>query len=221
VTTATPDRGAMVRLSALPRVLISGAAGCVAGVIVAWFVPWFVPWQISVLVGWIVAAGVFSAWILIGVARLDAVDTEHVAVREDDSRSAAEIVLILASLFSLLGVGTALFGASEKNAVWTATIALVSVTVAWLAVQLVYTLRYAHIYYSDGGGIDFNQQEKPDYRDFAYVAFTLGMTYQVSDTNVSSKRIRRTMTKHGILSYVFGVGVVATMVNVVVSLARG
>ena len=209
----------MVRLSALPRVLLSGLAGAMAAAIVAWFVPW----QITALAGWIVAAGVFSIWILIGVARLDPPGTERVAMREDDSRSAADIVLLLASLFSLLGVATALLGASKQSGgvqAWTAGIALLSVAVAWLAVQLVFTLRYAHMYYSEGGGIDFNQQEKPDYRDFAYVAFTLGMTYQVSDTAVSSKRIRGTMTKHGLLSYVFGVGVIATMVNVVVSLVR-
>jgi uncharacterized membrane protein len=209
----------MARLSALPRVLLSGLAGAVAAAIVAWFVPW----QITALTGWIVSAGVFSAWILLGVARLDPSATQRVAMREDDSRSAADIVLLLASLFSLLGVATALLGASKQSGgvqAWTASIALLSVAVAWLAVQLVFTLRYAHMYYSDGGGIDFNQQEKPDYRDFAYVAFTLGMTYQVSDTAVSSKRIRGTMTKHGLLSYVFGVGVIATMVNVVVSLVR-
>ena len=87
--------------------------------------------------------------------------------------------------------------------------------------QLIFTLRYARLYHSEGGGIDFNQSEKPDYRDFMYVSFTLGMTYQVSDTAVSSQVIRRVMTKQGLLSYVFGVGVVATMVNVVVSLVRG
>ncbi len=207
-------------LSALPRVLISGAAGCVAGA-VASLAPGEIPWQIALLVGWIVAASVYSAWILIGVIPLDAAGTERVAMREDDSRSAAEIVLLLASAVSLFGVVTALLGASEKNRVWTAAIALVSVVVAWVAVQLVFTLRYAHLYYSGEGGIDFNEPDKADYRDFMYVAFTLGMTYQVSDTSVSSKPIRRMMTKHGLLSYVFGVGVVATMVNVVVSLFRG
>ena len=217
VTTSTPDRGAMVRLSALPRVLIVGGAGCVAGGIAAHFVPW----QLALLVGWIVAASLFSVWILLGVIPLDAAGTEHVATREDDSRSAAEIVLLLASAASLFGVVTALLGASQKDRVWTAAIALVSVVVAWVAVQLVFTLRYAHLYYSEGAGIDFNEPDNPDYHDFMYVAFTLGMTYQVSDTSVSSKRIRRMMTKHGLLSYVFGVGVVATMVNVVVSLFRG
>jgi uncharacterized membrane protein len=217
MATATPDRGAMVRLSALPRVLLAGGAGCVAGGIAAFFVPW----QLALLVGWIVAASLYSAWILLGVIPLDAAGTERVAMREDDSRSAAEIVLLLASAVSLFGVVTALLGASETNRLWTAAVALVSVVVAWLAVQLVFTLRYAHLYYSEGGGIDFNEKDNPDYHDFMYVAFTLGMTYQVSDTNVSSKRIRWMMTKHGLLSYVFGVGVVATMVNVVVSLFRG
>jgi uncharacterized membrane protein len=213
----------MVRLSALPRVLLSGLAGCVGAAVAGWFVPW----QITALVGWIVAAGVFSVWILIGVVRLDPADTERVAMREDDSRSAAEIVLLLASVFSLLGVGTALLGAAHETGgvqAATAGVALLSVAVAWLSVQLIFTLRYARLYYTGGGGLDFNesktQPEKPDYRDFAYVAFTLGMTYQVSDTNVSSKPIRRTMTKHALLSYVFGVGVIATMVNVVVSLVR-
>ena len=209
------------RLSALPRVLLSGAAGLVAVGIVAWLVPW----QITALVGWIVAAGVFAAWIIIGVAGLDPAATQRVAMREDDSRSAAEIVLLLASVFSLLGVGTALLGASGQSGgvkAWTAGIALLSVAVAWLDVQLVFTLRYAHLYYSGGGGIDFNftKDEEPDYRDFSYVAFTLGMTYQVSDTAVSSRHIRRTMTEHALLSYVFGVVVIATVVNVVVSLVR-
>jgi uncharacterized membrane protein len=206
-------------LTALPRVLLSGAVGGIAGTAAAFFIAW----QLALLVGWIAAGGIFSLWVLVGVIPLDAAATEPVATREDDSRSAAEIVLLLAAVFSLFGVGTALLGASESNRIWTAVIALVSVTVAWVAVQLIFTLRYAHLYYSGGGGIDFNQSEdeKPDYRDFMYVSFTLGMTYQVSDTAVSSRTIRREMTKQGLLSYVFGVGVVATMVNVVVSLFRG
>jgi uncharacterized membrane protein len=211
----------MEALSALPRVLYAGAAGVVAAGIAGWFVPW----QITALIGWIVAAGTFATWVVIGVAGLDPAGTERVATKEDSSRSGADIVLLLASVFSLLGVGTALLGASGQPAgvqAWTAGIALLSVAVAWLDVQLVFTLRYAHLFYSGGGGIDFNSadDEKPDYRDFAYVAFTLGMTYQVSDTAVSSRHIRRTMTEHALLSYVFGVGVIATMVNVVVSLVR-
>lgn len=204
-------------ISALTRLLMCAALGVVVGAVAGFFIHW----QLAILLGWIVTAGALSLWILVGVIPLDPEATARVATREDDSRSAAEIVLLLAAFFSLFGVATALSGASRSNRVWTAVIALVSVSVAWLVVQLMYTLRYARLYHSEGGGIDFNQDEMPDYRDFMYVSFTLGMTYQVSDTDVSSRAIRRTMTKQGLISYVFGVGVVATMVNVVVSLFRG
>jgi uncharacterized membrane protein len=210
--------GTVVRFPALSRLAVCAVLGVLAGLLAGLAIHW----QLAILCGWIVTAGVLSLWILVGVIPLDAAATARVAMREDDSRSAAEIVLLLAAVFSLFGVATALSGASRDNRVWTAVVALVSVSLAWLVVQLLYTLRYAHLYYSEGGGIDFNQAgEPPDYRDFMYVSFTLGMTYQVSDTDVSSRAIRRTMTKQGLLSYVFGVGVVATMVNVVVSLFRG
>jgi len=79
-------------------------------------------------------------------------------------------------------------------------------------------LRYAHLFYLDGGGIDFHSEEFPHYRDFAYVAFTLGMTYQVSDTNLTSKRIRSTALRHALISYVFGIAVIAVTINVVAGL---
>ena len=92
---------------------------------------------------------------------------------------------------------------------------------SWLAVQTVFTLRYAHLYYSRRpGGIDFNGDEEPDYRDFAYLALTIGMTYQVSDTNLTTKVMRRTATRQGLLSYVFGTFVVAMTINVVAGLIR-
>ena len=95
-------------------------------------------------------------------------------------------------------------------------------------VHTVFTLRYADEYYTDPvGGIAFSGKrspddvanaEPPDYRDFAYVAFTVGMTFQVSDTDVDSPVIRRTVLRHALLSYVFGACILATLVNVVGSL---
>ena len=86
-------------------------------------------------------------------------------------------------------------------------------------VQTVFTLRYARLYYGGfAGGIDFNEDDPPDYRDFSYLAVTIGMTYQVSDTNLGAKAIRRTATRHALLSYLFGTVVVAVMINVVASL---
>jgi uncharacterized membrane protein len=95
---------------------------------------------------------------------------------------------------------------------------VVSVVLAWAIVHTVYTLRYADLYYSLGGGIDFNANDDPDYRDFAYLAFTIGMTYQVSETNIQSNFLRRTALKHALLSFVFGTAIIAMTINVVAGL---
>ena len=89
-------------------------------------------------------------------------------------------------------------------------------------VHTVYMLRYADLYYrGPKGGITFAGKEDPDYKDFAYVAFTLGMTFQVSDTDLTGKRVRRTALHHALLSYVFGTGIVAITVSSVAALLAG
>jgi uncharacterized membrane protein len=86
-------------------------------------------------------------------------------------------------------------------------------------VHTIYTLRYAGFYYRSGGtGIEFNQKESPRYLDFAYLAFTLGMTFQVSDTNITSSALRAEALRHALLSFLLGVVVVASTINLVSSL---
>jgi uncharacterized membrane protein len=92
------------------------------------------------------------------------------------------------------------------------------VILSWATVHTVFTLRYARLYYAAGGGIDFNGDRAPTYTDFAYLAFTIGMTYQVSDTSIASKAIRRTALRHAYMSYLFGTVVVAMTINVVAGL---
>jgi uncharacterized membrane protein len=176
------------------------------------------PWQIAALTGWNVSAAVYIAWVWLSVGRMDGAATSEVATIEDESRPAADVILLGASLASLLGVGFALVEAAATSGTARGVmIAVASITLllSWAAVHTVYTLRYASLYYADGGGIDFNDDRSPDYGDFAYVAFTIGMTYQVSDTAVRSRSIRRTALRHAFLSFVFGTGVVAMVVNVV------
>ncbi len=94
--------------------------------------------------------------------------------------------------------------------------AVVTVLVSWLAVHTDFTLRYAQLYYSPPvGGVDFDGVEQPDYRDFAYLSFTIGMTYQVSDTGLLTTRFRRVLLAHALLSYLFGVVIIASVINVV------
>jgi uncharacterized membrane protein len=96
-----------------------------------------------------------------------------------------------------------------------------SVVISWTLVHVTYMLRYARIYYSKPvGGVSFNQDDPPCYADFAYLAFTVGMTFQVSDTSLSSRAMRTTALKQALLSYLFGTVIVATTVNFVAGLAR-
>jgi Predicted membrane protein len=204
------------RVTALVRVFLSGSIGVVVAAVAASFTPW----QVSSLLAWDTGAALFCASVWVAVHGADATTTQRIATREDDSRSAADLVLIAASVASLLGVGFALLQASAESGVpraLTTTVAVATVVLSWLAVQTVFTLRYAHLYYLDGG-IDFHNEQAPDYGDFAYVAFTLGMTYQVSDTDLTSKKIRTTALRQALLSYVFGIAVIAITINVVARL---
>jgi len=215
-----PEGGVQVAHGAAGlRVLVSFAAG-LAAFGVAWLAT---SWQTASLIGWNVAASVFIVWIWLIVRGMDGAATAQHAVIEDLSRRTADLVLILASVISLIGVGLSLLESSDTGGLEKATIvgvASVSVILSWATVHTVFTLRYARLYYASGGGIDFNEDRAPGYMDFAYLEFTIGMTYQVSDTSIGSKTVRRTALHHAYMSYLFGTVVVAMTINVVAGLLR-
>jgi uncharacterized membrane protein len=186
---------------------------------------WFVPWGMAVLVGWDAAALTFlvSIWPIIIPA--DGAQAAQLARREDETRGSATALLLGASMASLLGVGLALGLAGRHGGplrVLLIGVAVLTVVLSWTVVNTVYTLRYADLHFtSRNAGIAFGDpagQEWPTYRDFAYVAFTIGMCYQVSDTTLRDPRIRRTVLFHAFLSYVFGVVIVAGSVNLIAGL---
>ena len=201
------------------RVLVAFGVG-IAAFAIAWLAT---PWQAAALIGWNFAATVFIAWIWFMVAGMDGAATAKHAATEDLSRPTADLVLILASVASLVGVGLSLLEASDTEGLAKATIvgiASMSVILSWATVHTVFTLRYARLYFAAGGGIDFNGDRAPTYTDFAYLAFTIGMTYQVSDTSIASKAIRRTALRHAYMSYLFGTVIVAMTINVVAGFFR-
>lgn len=201
------------------RLAASAAVG--AGVTVG-LVPVVNPWLAGVA-GWIALAATFSLWTWLVVGRLDAAETRRHATQEDPTHAVSRAVLVLASLASLLGVGVLLFaGSGGASAVpWEAMIGVASVVASWVLVHLLYMLHYARLFYTDGVGevIDFNGEGDPDYHDFAYLAFTVGMTYQVSDTALAGSQVRRAALRHALLSYLLGAVVLAAMINLVAQLA--
>jgi uncharacterized membrane protein len=187
----------------------------------------FVPGGMAVVAGWDAAALAFlmSVWPII--LRAESPHVEQLATREDETRGSATVLLVGASVASLLGVGFALSLAGHESGARRVLIigaAVLTVMVSWTVVNTVYTLRYADLHFKSAAvGIAFGDsdvQERPTYRDFAYVAFTIGMTYQVSDTTVRDPRIRRTVLSHAVLSYLFGVVIVGGSVNLIAGLVR-
>ncbi|MEX2440448.1 MAG: DUF1345 domain-containing protein [Actinomycetota bacterium] len=216
-TTRQDDKPVRLGVSALTRVLVAAAVGVVAGGIAATLTPW----PIALLLGWDASAAVFVAWIWLRIWHLNASATARIATREDDSRSAADLVLLVASIASIGGVGLALLQSSEETGVAQALstgVAVMSVIFSWFAIHTVFTLHYARFYYRDNAGITFHDDDPPDYRDFAYVAFTVGMTYQVADTDLTSRSLRRVTLRHALLSFLFGTAVLAVMINLVAGL---
>lgn len=201
------------------RALVAFASGLAAfGVATA-----FTPWQAAVMIGWSVLSAVVVVWTLLAVWSLDGDGTAALATRADESRAVADVLLTFAAIASLVSIGFALVKAAQSKGAPEAVLialAIVTVVLSWAMVHVIYTLHYAHLYYSDGegDGIDFNDDPEPDYHDFAYVAFTIGMTFQVSDTDLTAKSIRRAALRHALLSYLFGVVVIAMAINGVAGL---
>ena len=206
--------------SAGQRVTVAMLAGAVAGVVVSLVT---VP-SAAVLSGWDVAVVIYLVWVFIAVWRLDPGSTGRLAKREDPSSAVAELVVLAAGTAVLVAVGFALVRAGQAAGGMKAmlvTLGLVSVVLSWTLVHTVYALRYARAYYSEPvGGIEFNEAEPPTYTDFAYFAFTVGMTFQVADTNITSKAVRRITLHHALLSYLFGAVLLGLVINVVATLLK-
>jgi uncharacterized membrane protein len=201
------------------RLVVAFVAGLTAGIVAAVAGS---QWQVAVSIGWCAFSGVILVLVWSMIGPKDAAATAEHARSEDFSRGTADLIVLGASVASLVAVAVTLVLAGQahdgrKAALVTLTV--LTVALAWGLVHTVFTLRYGDLYYGHPvGGIDFNEDDKPDYRDFAYLALTIGMTFQVSDTNLQAKPIRRNAIRHALLSYVFGAVIVAITINIVASL---
>jgi uncharacterized membrane protein len=207
-----------MKTSAGVRVAIGAGLGVVGGLIVSAF--WI--WQVAILIGWDLAVATLISWIWLALYNLSPEQTERNANREDPSLRLSELIVLTAGVAVLAAVGLLLIRAGNATGgtkAYLITLGVVSVALSWSLVHTVFTLRYARAFYGPPvGGIDFNESDPPTYLDFAYLAVTIGMTFQVSDTNLTSKAIRRIALSHALLSYLFGAVIVGLVINVVSSL---
>jgi uncharacterized membrane protein len=175
-------------------------------------------WHEAVMAGFDIAALAFivSLYPLID----DDADTmRRNAARNDANRGVMLLLTGIVSVVILVAVGLAI---SQHGGPTPIVIALLLATLAlaWLFSNLVYALHYAHIFYLSGkggkdcGGIDFPDSEEPNYWDFIYFAFTLGMTFQTSDVEVTATHVRRSVIFHCLAAFVFNLGILAFTINV-------
>lgn len=176
------------------------------------------------------ATALLSTWYTILTLRPAQIHAS--AKREDPSRAASLVLVLMGAGASLLAVLLLLkASAGTVGGVRTQAIllALSAVALAWTLIHTVFTVRYAHLYHegsptarAEDGPLDFPGTEGlPDYLDFAYFAFVVGMTAQTSDVSIRGRRIRRTALMHGVIAWVFNTTVVALLISVLGSVVGG
>jgi uncharacterized membrane protein len=199
-------------------------AAVLAGALAALIVGLVSAWQGALLFFWVAAAISWVVPVWITVLRLDAAETSRYATHEDPHGATADLLLLTASVAALGAVILGILKASgatggERPLLLAAGIA--AIVASWGVVHTVFTLRYAGLYYRGrDGGIDFNEDDPPVYADFAYVALTIGMTYQVSDTDLVTKAMRHTALRHALISYLLGTVIIAATINLAAGLVK-
>ncbi|WP_406069322.1 DUF1345 domain-containing protein [Micromonospora sp. NBC_01638] len=219
--TGPPVRPVDVRFPAAAQLAVVAAVGVIAGCVFALLLPL----PIAALAGWAVGALSWLTLVWHKLWPMDAARTARLAVHEDPNRAIRDVLLLIACLASLLAVGLVVASAQSAppgiRRELHSGLSVLSVVLSWFVVHTVFAARYARIYYTGpDGGVNFNQPEPPRYSDFAYVAFTIGTTFQVSDTNLTSNEMRRTVLWHSLVSYLFGAFIIAATVNLLAGLAH-
>lgn len=198
------------------RLLVS----VVFGLIGALLVSAITSWQYAPLAFWDIAALSFLIWVWVALSGRNAEQTARLAVREDPGHAETDLLLILASVASLGAVGLLLMQSGGANGLLQVGFGVVSVVISWVLIHTIYTLKYARVYYKNKGGIDFHSTVAPQYSDFAYLAFTVGMTFQISDNDFQTPELRKIGLRHALLSFLFGTVIVASTVNLIAGLRK-
>jgi len=183
-----------------------------------------------VMISWdaFAIAMITMSWLLF--FKTTATQQHEIVKRQDDNISVIFAIVLSAVCVSLAGALLLILNTEESildrdlRTIFT----IAAVTTSWILLHTIFTIRYAHLYHNydnaqtgaEGGGIDFPNAEAPDYIDFAYFSFVIGMTFQVSDITISSKTVRRFVLMHSLISFVFNTIIVALTVNIIAGISK-
>jgi len=198
---------------ARPRLFIS----ILIGIVAFFMLPGSLRLVTRLLIGWDVS---IAFYLTLAFAMMYRCGVEHIrrdAILQDDGRFLILMVTAVGAFASMAAIVSEL-GAAHRGPA-ELTLATLTIALTWSAVHTTFALHYAHDYYrGTPGGLAFpGDTDEPDYWDFVYFSFVIGMTAQVSDVGIADKTIRRTATAHGVASFVFNTALVALMVNIAAS----
>ncbi|MFT3946212.1 MAG: DUF1345 domain-containing protein [Agriterribacter sp.] len=181
-----------------------------------------------IMIGWDVFCLILLTLYWISFYTSPHVQIRRQAAQDDPSRIIIFIIVLICSAASMLAIILLLTAKNETSTqkAWHVPLALAGMILSWLAVHTIFTARYAHMYYGNRkddqntqeAGLDFPNDTAPDFIDFAYFSFVIGMTFQVSDVEISSKRIRRMVLLHGLISFAYNTIIVALTINIIAGL---
>jgi uncharacterized membrane protein len=184
-----------------------------------------------ILAGWNALGWLYIVLLLVMMMQAEVDGIKRQAAIEEESRSAALIITTLGAIAMFLAIVAQLSALSEESGLdrkITFVLSFSTILVSWLLVQVVFAVYYAHEFHSEsrqssrgGGGLKFSGQSVPDYIDFLYFSFVVGTTNQTSDTEVTSRAMRRVVMIHGLLSFFFNTMVIALTVNLTAQLVQG
>jgi len=176
---------------------------------------------------WIVFSGSFIITNWIVFFKLPVSEIVKKANKEDGSRFYVMVSILVSSFASMFTVMILMLSKDKLPGSETITVlvAVLGMMMSWVLVHTIFTFHYAHLYYFEGAddtpgnvALDFPGKPIPDYIDFAYFAFVIGMTFQVSDVEINSRAIRRTVLAHSLLSFALNTFVVALTINLIAGL---
>lgn len=204
--------------SAGTRLVVSVVLGALVGVVMAAVAN---P-PLAVLCGIVATAAGFNVAGVVALWPMSGEETRRNARREAFRPAVEEVIVVAAAIGAVIGIVAVQVLADSTSREGAAALGLAGVFLTWGMLHLMYAARYAHLYYDEPtGGIDFNDDDPPCYQDFFYFSYNLGMTYQVSDTNVSTTRLRAVVFRHCLLSWLFGTVILAATINLVAGIVTG
>jgi uncharacterized membrane protein len=175
------------------------------------------------LIGWDLGVAFYIVAAAVMMARSDVATIKRRAAAQDEGAFAVLLLTVAAALASLGAIFAELGGVDPEEPYYRLHVGLAVATIvlSWAFTHMIFALHYAYDYYSEGqraDGLKFPDDDEPDYWDFVYFSFVVGMTFQVSDVAVTNKWIRRTVVAHGAISFLFSTTILALMVNVAAGL---